>query len=51
MDKEESPWKDPEYLGQILDRKEALIHPWLKDVFHITDHIVAEDKIIIDYFS
>ena len=28
----------------MLDRKEALKHPWIKEVFHITDHIVEEDK-------
>jgi len=49
--KEESPWKDVDFLGQILDRQEALLHPWLKDVFHITDHIVIDDKIIVDYFN
>ncbi len=50
-DKEESPWKDVEYLGQILNRQDALVHPWLKNVFHITDHIVVDDKIIVDYFN
>ncbi len=50
-DKEESPWSDEEYLGKILDRKDALIHPWVKDVFHITDHMVLDDKIIVEYFS
>lgn len=50
-DKEESPWSDAEFLGQILDRKEALKHPWLKEVFHITDHIVADDKIIVEYLQ
>jgi len=50
-DKEKSPWKDIELLGQILDRHEALVHPWLKDIFHITDHLVADDKIIADYLA
>ncbi|MDR6763300.1 hypothetical protein J2Y38_003519 [Flavobacterium sp. 2755] len=49
MDKEESPWKQ-DLLGSILDRKEALEHPWIDEVFHITDHIVTEDKIVIEYF-
>jgi len=49
-DRDESPWGHVEFLGQILDRKGALSHPWIKDVFHITDHIVREDKPVIDYF-
>lgn len=49
INKEESPWKQ-EILGSILDRKEALEHPLIDEVFHITDHIVDEDKIVIDYF-
>ncbi len=50
IDSKESPWKH-EMLGKILDRKEALQHPWIKDVFHITDHIVVEDKEVVEYFS
>jgi len=50
VDCKDSPWHDVEYLGRILDRQEALKHNWLKDVFHITDHIVRDDKVIIDYF-
>ncbi|CAD0008073.1 MULTISPECIES: hypothetical protein [Flavobacterium] len=50
MDKEESPWNH-KILGYILDRKEALDHPWIKEVFHITDHIVMEDKELIEYFD
>lgn len=48
---DESPWNDVEYLGEILNRQEALKHPWIKDVFHITDHMVADDKQIVDYFT
>jgi hypothetical protein len=51
VDKDESLWQDTTYLGRILDRKEALEHPWLKDVFHVTDHIVTEDEPVIEYFS
>ncbi len=50
IDKNESPWKN-EILGKILDRNEALKHPWIKEVFHITDHIVAEDQEVVNYFS
>jgi hypothetical protein len=48
---EESPWSQVTYLGKILNRDESLKHKWIKDVFHITDHIVAEDKIVKDHFS
>ena len=51
IDKAESPWNEVEYLGKILDRKEALNHPWIKDVFHITDHIVTDDKPIVEYLQ
>ena len=51
VDKSESPWEDATYLGRILDREEALQHPWLRDVFHITDHIVVEDEPVVEYFS
>lgn len=50
IDREESPWKH-KLLGEILDRDEALQHPWIKDVFHITDHITVEDKEVVTYFS
>ncbi|MBF6640286.1 hypothetical protein IVB69_02925 [Flavobacterium sp. J49] len=50
IDKEESPWKQS-LLGNILDRKDALKHPWLSEVFHITDHIVDEDKEVVEYFK
>ena len=47
----ESPWDHIEFLGNILDREEALNHPLIKDVFHITDHIVLEDKPVVQFFS
>lgn len=47
---DESPWSHVTNLGRILDRDEALKHPWIKDVFHITDHMVEDDKLIADYF-
>ena len=50
IDKEESPWKN-QILEKILNRNEALKHPWIDEVFHITDHIVLEDEMVIDYFS
>jgi len=51
VDREESPWSHVTFLGEILNRKEALEHPWIKEVFHITDHMTLDDQIIIDYFN
>ena len=48
---EDSPWSYVTFLGRILDREEALKHEWIKDVFHITDHMVADDKEIIGFFN
>jgi len=50
-DKEESPWNHVDLLGEIIDREEALSHSLLQDVYHITDHIVAEDKPLIRFFA
>lgn len=50
VDAKESPWKDVTYLGRIINRDDGLKHPWIKDVFHITDHMVTDDKVIVDYF-
>jgi hypothetical protein len=40
---DESPWHETTILGRMLDRDEALAHPLIKEVFHITDHIYLED--------
>ena len=50
-DASESPWSDATFLGKILDRDEGLKHKWINDVFHITDHIVADDIEVINYFN
>lgn len=50
LDKSDSPWQDA-LLGEILNRDEALKHAWIEDVFHITDHIIAEDKTAIKYLN
>ena len=50
VDAHESPWSDVTYLGRIVDREEGLIHAWIKDVFHITDHMVTDDQMIVNYF-
>lgn len=49
--KDESPWKNTKILGRVLDREEALIHPWIKDVFHITDHIFKDDLEVVNFFK
>lgn len=47
----ESPWSESKVLGRILDRDEALAHPWIEQVFHLTDHIVEEDPEIKALFG
>ena len=47
MDVSECQWSDAEILDVMLDRKDSLNHPWIKEVFHIIDHIVAEDQTVI----
>ena len=51
MDASESPWADVTYLGRLLNRAEALSHPWCPEVFHITDHITREDKEAVAFLS
>jgi hypothetical protein len=46
-----SPWQSVELIGLMLDRSEALVHPRLKDVFHITDHIFADDPEVKAFFA
>lgn len=46
-----SPWRSVEFIGRMLDRSEALEHPRLQDVFHLTDHMFAEDPEIKAYFA
>jgi hypothetical protein len=48
-DARESPWGDVAIMGRTLDRDKALAHPRIKEVFHITDHIVSEDSPVIEY--
>lgn len=51
MDKNECPWDDVELLGEILNREQSLKHEWIKEVFHITDHILADDKEAIEFLN
>lgn len=49
--KNESPWADVKLLGRILDREEALQHASITDVYHIADHILAEDRPVREFFK
>lgn len=51
IDGRESPWHDVEILGKMLDRAEALEHPWINEVFDITDHITEDDPEVMNYFK
>jgi hypothetical protein len=51
VDAEESPWQGVKTLGKMLDRKSALVHPWIQEVFHIADHIVTEDRDVKEYLE
>ena len=48
LNKNEVPWENI-LKGEILDREEALNHPYKEEIFHITDHIFWEDKEIINF--
>jgi hypothetical protein len=43
-DASDCPWEKARVLGRVLDRAEALRDACLKEVFHITDHVVIEDE-------
>jgi hypothetical protein len=45
LDAARSPWRDAKIIGRTLDRAEALNHPLLPEVFHITDPMVVEGKL------
>lgn len=51
IDKVDSPWSGSKVLGRMLDREEALSHPWIKEVFHLVDHIVEKDPAIKGLFE
>jgi|SRR6185295_11531654 len=50
-DAAECPWRHEGMLGRCMDRAEALGHPWLSEVFHITDHAVVEDLALKAYLD
>jgi len=50
-DAEGSPWREAKVIGRTLNREEALAHPLVKEAFHVTDHMVAEDEPIRSYLN
>ena len=51
IDADHSPWREAKIIGRTLNRAEALEHPLLAEVFHITDHIVLEDPPLNAYLN
>jgi hypothetical protein len=51
IDGSDSPWPTAEFLGRRLTRTEALANPLIKEVFHLTDHMVLEDEPIKAYLA
>ena len=51
VDAVESPWYGVKILGKILNRKNALAHPWIQEVFHIADHIVTDDRDVKEHLD
>jgi hypothetical protein len=47
----ECPWRDAKVIGPILSREQALSHPWIKNAFHVTDHIVVQDQLVKEYLD
>jgi hypothetical protein len=51
VDPEQSSWNHVTMAGTLLAREPALKHPRVKEVFHITDHLVIEDPRIRAYLN
>jgi len=51
QDWESHMWPGADLLGQRLNRDQALAHPFIKEAFHITDHIFAEDKALTTFLD
>lgn len=49
LDVADTPWPDKPSLGTPLTRAEALDHPLLQEVFHITDHMLTDDPLLIAF--
>ena len=44
VDVGETPWSGEDFFGTQLSRVQALEHPLLREVFHLTDRMVEEDR-------
>jgi hypothetical protein len=51
VDGDSSAWSNAAFLGRSLSRSEALAHPLIKEAYHLTDHMVVEDRAIVEYLS
>ncbi|HEY2847323.1 MAG TPA: hypothetical protein VGI80_05845 [Pyrinomonadaceae bacterium] len=51
FDAAESSWSNAGLVGKKLSREDALAHPWLPEVFHLTDHMAIDDPAIRDFFE
>ena len=51
LNADQSPWRNAELIGRTLDRDEALKHPLISEVFHISDHMVREDMPLKGYLD
>ncbi|MGO4572524.1 hypothetical protein [Microvirga sp. 2TAF3] len=50
VDPEDTRW-ETDYLGKILSWEEALKHPWLREVFDLSDRMVRCDKPINEFLT
>jgi hypothetical protein len=51
IDAADSLWSNADTIGHKLSRAEALEHPLLPDVFHVTDHIFRDDEYLLSFFG
>jgi hypothetical protein len=49
VDGEASPWRGEAYLGRLMDREEALGSDAIRLVFHVADHVVADNPEVYQY--
>jgi len=47
---DDSPWSTT-YLGRRLTRTEALSHPWLQEIYDLSDHMVQCDEPLIAFLN
>lgn len=51
VDASQTVWSGVTFMGPLLARAEALDHPLVSDVFHLTDHIVHDDAEVHAYLE